>query len=80
MSALIMDAEADDRFRTVLVLTFAALATLLATVGVFGVEGRDPATYVGVVVLLVFVCFGAAFLPAMRVAKIAPMEVISTEE
>jgi ABC-type lipoprotein release transport system permease subunit len=42
--------------------------------------GPDPVTYVGVVALLMVVCLGAAFLPAMRVAKIAPMEVISTEE
>jgi predicted permease len=142
MSELMVDSESDDRFRTVLMLTFAALATLLAAVGVFGVtaravasrvremgirmalgaresglirlvvndamisvavgavlglvgafwasnlierflfgiDGRDPLTYAGVVSLLMFVSFGAAYLPAMRVAKIAPMEVISAEE
>jgi len=142
MAALMVDSESDDRFRTVLMLTFAALATLLAAVGVFGVtargvearvremgirmalgareaglirlvvrdsmisvavgavvglvgafwasnllerflfgiEGRDPLTYAGVVSVLMLVSFGAAYFPAMRVAKIAPMEVISAEE
>ena len=46
----------------------------------FGVEGHDPVIYVGVVVFLTVVYTGAAFLPAMRVARIVPMEVIAAEE
>ena len=43
MTALIRDSEADDRFRALLMRTFAALATLLAAVGIFGVTARGVA-------------------------------------
>jgi predicted permease len=138
---LMYAAESDDRFRAVLMLVFAALATLLASVGVFGVtargvaqrtremgirtalgakgselvglvlrasmanaalgtalgllaaiwasnlishllfgiDGRDPITFAGVGALLLAVCLIASFLPAHRVTKIQPMEVISEE-
>jgi len=138
---LVHAAESDDRFRAVLTSVFAALAMLLAAVGVFGVtargvaqrtremgirtalgaqsselvglalrgtmasaalgtalgllaaawtsnlithlligvEGRDPITFAGVGSLLLAVCLIASFLPAHRVTKIQPMEVISEE-
>jgi predicted permease len=44
MRSLIADSETDDRFRTTLVMIFAALATLMAAVGVFGVAARGVAT------------------------------------
>jgi ABC-type antimicrobial peptide transport system permease subunit len=44
MSVLMRDSEADDRFRALLVRTFAALATALAAVGIFGVTARGVAT------------------------------------
>jgi len=40
MTALVRDSEGDDRFRAILMWTFAALAALLASVGVFGVTAR----------------------------------------
>jgi predicted permease len=138
---LMYAAESDDRFRAVLMSVFAALAMLLAAVGVFGVtargvaqrtremgirtalgaksselvglalrdsmasaalgtalgllaamwmsnliahllfgiEGRDPITFAGVGALLLAVCLTASLLPAHRVTKIQPMEVISEE-
>ncbi len=141
LSALERDSESDDRFRTVLILTFATLATLLAAVGIFGVTARgvaararemgirmalgarssglirlvlrdsmlsasigamvglaaalwaanlfehflfgvgslDPVTYLCVIALLMLVCVSAACIPAMRVTKIAPMDVIAEE-
>jgi predicted permease len=141
LSQLVKESESDDRFRTVLMLTFALLATLLAAVGVFGVtaravaararemgirmalgarksgliglvlrdsmvsacvgallgvvgalwtsrliehllfgvESRDPVIYLSVAVLLMLVSLGAAYLPAMRIWKIAPTEVIAEE-
>ena len=41
IKSLMRSSEADDRFRAVLVGTFAALATLLAGIGVFGVTARS---------------------------------------
>ena len=40
MTDLIRTSEADDRFRALLMWTFAVLATLLASVGVFGVTAH----------------------------------------
>lgn len=44
MSRLMRDSEADDRFRALLVTTFAVLATVLAAVGIFGVTARGVAS------------------------------------
>jgi hypothetical protein len=141
LNALKRDSEADDRFRAILMLTFASVATLLAAVGVFGVTARsvaararelgirmalgarvaglirlalgdsmrsailgagvglvgaywttrlfehllfgvgtlDLATYAGVASFLMLVCLGAAFVPAKRVTKISPREIIAEE-
>jgi putative ABC transport system permease protein len=43
MKDLVREAESDDRFRAVLLAVFAALATLLAAIGVFGVTARGVA-------------------------------------
>ncbi len=141
LPALVRDSESDDRFRTVLMLTFAALATLLSAVGIFGITVRsvaartkemgirmalgagarglirlvlsdsmlsaaigaavglavaswatklikhflfgveisDPTIYLGVLGLLMLVCLGAAYVPAKRVMKISPIEVMTEE-
>ena len=141
MTELMRRSEADDRFRALLMWTFAVLATLLASVGVFGVTaravaarsreigirtalgagadglirlvlrdglisalvgtalglvgaywtasvighllygigGRDPLTFVGVAALAIAVCLMAGYLPARRVTRISPMEVLADE-
>jgi predicted permease len=141
LSALEKDSESDDRFRAILMLTFAALATLLAAVGIFGVTARgvaarrremgirmalgarhnglvglvlrdsmisavagagvgmagalwavnliehflfgvtsrDPLTFVGVIAVLLLACLAAAYIPAKRITKITPMEVITSD-
>jgi predicted permease len=141
MRVLMRESEADDRFRALLMWTFAGLATALAAVGIFGVTARavasrshelgirtalgaraaglvglvirdglpsvlagtlgglvgaywlaslighllygvgarDPATYGSVAGLVVLVCLAAAYLPARRVTRISPSEVIAEE-
>lgn len=41
MKTMVRDSEADNRFRTFLVFTFAVLAAALASVGIFGVTARS---------------------------------------
>lgn len=41
MKTMMRDSEADDRFRTLVVFTFAGLAAVLASVGIFGVTARS---------------------------------------
>jgi predicted permease len=41
-----------------------------------GVASTDPATFAGVVVLLLVVAFGASALPALRAARIDPLRVL----
>jgi predicted permease len=45
----------------------------------FGIEGRDPLTFASVGVLLLAVCLVASYVPAHRVTRIQPMEVISEQ-
>ena len=42
----------------------------------YGIDGRDPRTFVTVAVLSISVCLLAAYVPARRVTAISPMEVI----
>ena len=119
MTDLMRSSEADDRFRALLMSTFAVLATLLAAVGIFGVtvravaarsreigirtalgaradglirlvasligpllygiDSRDPRTYIAVAALSLAVCLFAAYVPARRVTSISPIEVIGNE-
>jgi ABC-type antimicrobial peptide transport system permease subunit len=141
MAGLIRTAEADERFRALLIWTFAMIAGVLAAVGIFGVtaravsarareigirsalgadprglirlvlkdgllgatlglvvglvvaswaaslighllfeiETRDPWTFAGAAVLSVTVCALAAYLPARRVTRIDPLEVLAEE-
>jgi ABC-type antimicrobial peptide transport system permease subunit len=41
MTSFMHDSEADDRFRAILMSTFAGLAAVLASVGIFGVTARS---------------------------------------
>jgi putative ABC transport system permease protein len=41
MTSFMHDSEADDRFRAILMSTFAILAAILASVGIFGVTARS---------------------------------------
>ena len=141
MRGLIRDSESDDRFRALLMWTFASIAAVLAAVGIFGVtaravsararemgirtalgadsnglirlvlkdgllsaalglalglvaalwasrliehllfevDARDPWTFAGAAILSIAVCIFAAYLPARRVTKIEPMEVLADE-
>ena len=141
MTDLMRSSEADDRFRALLMWTFATLATLLAAVGIFsvtaravaarsreigirtalgaradglirlvlrdglvsalagtaaglvgsywasslighllyGIDSRDPRTFVAVAVLSIAVCLFAAYVPARRVTAISPMQVITDD-
>ncbi len=51
----------------------ALVATQLAGSMLHGVTPRDPLTFVGVVVLLVVVALGAAWLPARRATRVDPI-------
>jgi ABC-type antimicrobial peptide transport system permease subunit len=45
----------------------------------FGIEGHDPLTFTGVGTLLLSVSLLASYLPAKRVTRIHPMEIIAEE-
>jgi putative ABC transport system permease protein len=45
----------------------------------FGVSPHDPATYAGVTMVLGLVALGACLVPAMRAARIDPMETLRAE-
>jgi len=54
-------------------------ATRFASSMLYGVEPRDPLTFVGVVALLVLVALGASWLPARRATRVDPMIALRAE-
>ena len=54
-------------------------ATQLATSLLHGVAPRDPLTFVGVVVLLVLVAFGASWFPARRATRVDPITALRAD-
>ena len=60
-------------------LVGAVWATHLFEHFLFGVGGHDPATYLAVFGILMLVCLAAAYVPAMRVLKISPREILAEE-
>jgi predicted permease len=63
----------------VLGLVVALWASELAGHLLYEVDARDPWTFLGAAVLSITVCIVAAYLPARRVTKIEPMEVLAEE-
>jgi ABC-type lipoprotein release transport system permease subunit len=45
----------------------------------FGLQPRDPGTFIGAFVVVVLVSLAASFLPARQAAGIAPMQALRTE-
>ena len=45
----------------------------------YGIDSRDPRTYIAVAALSLAVCLFAAYVPARRVTSISPIEVIVNE-
>lgn len=56
----------------------AALSRVMSGL-LFGVSPHDPATYAGVTVVLGLVALGACLVPAMRAARVDPMETLRAE-
>jgi putative ABC transport system permease protein len=54
-------------------------ATQLAAGLLYGVTPRDPATFVGVVALLVLVAVGASWSPARRATRVDPIVALRAE-
>jgi len=57
----------------------ALISTRLLAGLLYGVRTSDPATYVGVTVLLLLVALTASGLPASRAASIDPMQALRNE-
>ena len=60
-------------------LVIAYFATRILQSHLYGVETRDPATFVVVVLVLLLTAAAASFLPACRAARIHPMEALRYE-
>ena len=63
----------------VLGLLASFIAARLLSGFLFGVEASDPLTYVCVAALVVVVCLAASYVPARRITKLDPAEVLRAE-
>jgi len=66
-------------FGTVVGLLAAAWVSRLMSQFLFGVRSWDPVTYGVVAVLLMAVCLVASYVPARRVTRVDPVEVLRQE-
>jgi ABC-type lipoprotein release transport system permease subunit len=57
-------------------LVLAAVLARLTSGFLFGVEPLDPGTFLGVTAVLVGVALVAAVIPAMRAARVDPLEAL----
>jgi putative ABC transport system permease protein len=55
-----------------------ALTRLLKTL-LFGVDAKDPVTFVGVMAILAAVAMTACFIPALRAVRVEPMVALRDE-
>lgn len=60
-------------------LIVASWASRLLSGFLFGIETRDPLTFLSVTVLLLIVCILASYLPARRATRVDPAEVLRME-
>jgi putative ABC transport system permease protein len=60
------------------IVAAAALSHVIASL-LFGVSPLDPVTYAGVAVVLGIVALGASVVPALRAARVDPMETLRSE-
>jgi len=60
-------------------LVAALLATRLVSGFLFGVRTWDPTTYIVVAALLSSICLAATYVPARRIARIDPVDVLRAE-
>ena len=57
----------------------ALLTSRLLTRFLFGIEPLDPMTYGAVVALILIVCWLASYLPARRISRLSPVDVLRAE-
>jgi putative ABC transport system permease protein len=56
----------------------AALARLMSSL-LFGVSAVDPATFVGIPLLLIAVALAACYVPARRAMRVDPLQTLRSE-
>lgn len=64
---------------TIIGLTVAIGSSRLIDSFLFGIESRDPLTYLGAVGIVLSVCLAASYLPARRVLRLQPANVLKEE-
>jgi ABC-type antimicrobial peptide transport system permease subunit len=79
ISLMLRDSVAIAIAGTLAGILLAALGTRLAKALLYGLAPNDPATFVLAAVVLLAASLAAAFIPAYRAAKTAPMTALRTE-